>query len=238
METTHESAARSLCGEAPPLLLGLLLGYAFCARRSRPGSQPRHPASWQAPCCSFFRATASRGRAGADSGEPRYTSAIWRTGPSSSVSDRSGQDFPALGRSRARKCSASRLRPIRPFVWVEAVHGLTLVQTEMRLVAEEGRRALAHKAGRHAAEGRFIPLAPAGPRRPRHSARAAGAEAAAASAAAGPRRRACAAERRTATRGLYSLRYRYFTIDRADIKDKDFAAVELFRDANCTVPGN
>jgi len=30
------------------------------------------------------------------------------------------------------------------FVWVEAVHGLTLVQTEMRLVSEEeGRRALA-----------------------------------------------------------------------------------------------
>src|SRR5258706_7473117 len=49
------------------------------------------------------------------------------------------------------------------FVWVEAVHGLTVVQTEMRLVSEdEGRRALAQRRAVTPAEGRVIPLAPPG----------------------------------------------------------------------------
>jgi hypothetical protein len=47
------------------------------------------------------------------------------------------------------------------FVWLEAVHGLTLVQTEMRLVSEEeGRRALAQSRSVTLAQGRIIPLAP------------------------------------------------------------------------------
>src|SRR5258708_36127353 len=49
------------------------------------------------------------------------------------------------------------------FVWVEAVHGLTLVHTEMRLVSEdEGRRALAQSRAVTPAESRVIPLAPPG----------------------------------------------------------------------------
>src|SRR5882762_10394213 len=49
------------------------------------------------------------------------------------------------------------------FVWVEAFHGLTLVQTEIRLVSEEeGRRALAQSRAVTPAEGRVIPLAPPG----------------------------------------------------------------------------
>jgi hypothetical protein len=49
------------------------------------------------------------------------------------------------------------------FVWVEAVHGLTLVQTEMRLLSEEeGRRALAQSRAVTPAEDRIIPLAPPG----------------------------------------------------------------------------
>jgi hypothetical protein len=47
------------------------------------------------------------------------------------------------------------------FVWVEAFHGLTLVQTEMRLVSEEeGRRALAQSRSVTPAEGGVIPLVP------------------------------------------------------------------------------
>jgi hypothetical protein len=47
------------------------------------------------------------------------------------------------------------------FVWVEAFHGLTLVQTEMRLVSEEeGRPALAQSRAVTPAEGGVIPLTP------------------------------------------------------------------------------
>ena len=114
------------------------------------------------------------------------------------------------------------------FVWVEAVHGLTLVQTEMRLVSEEeGRRALAQSRAVTPAEGRIIPLAPPGaetaPQAPPLTL------------AAEP----AAAEPADATRGLY------FRFDigisqstGADIKDKDFAGSGIIcGDANCTVPG-
>jgi opacity protein-like surface antigen len=50
------------------------------------------------------------------------------------------------------------------FVWVEAVHGVTLVQTEMRLVSEdEGRRSLAQSRVVPLAQSGVIPLAPPSP---------------------------------------------------------------------------
>jgi len=129
------------------------------------------------------------------------------------------------------------------FVWVEAVHGLTVVQTEMRLVSEdEGRRALAQSRAVTPAEGRVIPLAPPGTEDRIIPLAPPGAEAApqappltlAAEPAA-----ADAAEPADATRGLY------FRFDigvsqstGADIKDKDFAGSRIIcGDANCTVPG-
>jgi opacity protein-like surface antigen len=114
------------------------------------------------------------------------------------------------------------------FVWVEAVHGLTLVQTEMRLVSEEeGRRALAQSRAATPAQDRVIPLAPPGAE--------AAPQAPPLTLAAEP----AAAEPADATRGLY------FRFDigvsqstGADIKDKDFAGSGIIcGDANCTVPG-
>jgi len=125
------------------------------------------------------------------------------------------------------------------FVWVEAVHGLTLVQTEMRLVSEEeGRRALAQSRAVTPAEDRVIPLAPPGAEDriiPLAPPGAEGAPQAPLTFAAEP----AAAEPADATRGLY------FRFDigvsqstGADIKDKDFAGSGIIcGDANCTVPG-
>jgi opacity protein-like surface antigen len=114
------------------------------------------------------------------------------------------------------------------FVWVEAVHGLTLVQTEMRLVSEEeGRRALAQSRVVTPAQGRVIPLAPPGLE--------AAPQALPLTLAGEP----AAAEPADASSGLY------FRVDigfsqstGADIKDKDFAGGAIIcGDANCTVPG-
>ena len=114
------------------------------------------------------------------------------------------------------------------FVWVEAVHGLTLVQTDMRLVSEEeGRRALAQSRVPTLVQGRVIPLAPPGLE--------AATRALSLTLAAGP----AAAEPADARSGLY------FRVDigfsqstGADIKDKDFAGSGIIcGDANCTVPG-
>ena len=117
------------------------------------------------------------------------------------------------------------------FVWVEAVHGLTLVQTEMRLVnEEEGRRALAQSRAVTPAEDRVIPLAPPGaeaaPQAPPLTL-------AAEPAAVEP------AEPADATRGLYfRLDVGFSQSTGADIKDKDFAGSGIIcGDANCTVPG-
>src|SRR5258708_39488614 len=125
------------------------------------------------------------------------------------------------------------------FVWVEAVHGLTLVHTEMRLVSEEeGRRALAQSRAVTPAEDRVIPLAPPGAEDRIIPLAPPGAEAAPQA----PRTfgaEPAAADPADATRGLY------FRFDvgvsqstGADIKDKDFAGSAIIcGDANCTVPG-
>jgi opacity protein-like surface antigen len=128
------------------------------------------------------------------------------------------------------------------FVWVEAVHGLSLVQTEMRLVSEEeGRRALERTRAVTPADGGVIPLAPPslgaappspGPAPP--SLEAAPLELPLTLAA-----EPVAAKPPDAMRGLY------FRLDiglsqstGADIKDKDFAGSGIIcGDANCTVPG-
>ena len=126
------------------------------------------------------------------------------------------------------------------FVWVEAVHGLTLVQTEMRLVSEEeGRRALAQSRAVTPAEGRVIPLAPPGAEDRVIPLAPPGAEAAPQALPLALAAEPAAAEPADATRGLY------FRFDigisqstGADIKDKDFAGSGIIcGDANCTVPG-
>jgi len=126
------------------------------------------------------------------------------------------------------------------FVWVEAVHGLTLVQTEMRLVSEEdGRRVLAQSRAVTPAEGRVIPLAPPGAEDRVIPLVPPGAEAAPQALPLTLAAEPAAAEPADATRGLY------FRFDigvsqstGADIKDKDFAGSAIIcGDANCTVPG-
>ena len=53
------------------------------------------------------------------------------------------------------------MTPLACPIFVEAFHGLTLVQTEMRLLSEEeGRRALAQSRAVTPAEGGVIPLVP------------------------------------------------------------------------------
>jgi opacity protein-like surface antigen len=114
------------------------------------------------------------------------------------------------------------------FIWVEAVHGLTLVQTEMRLVSEEeGRRALAQSRVATPAQDRVIPLAPPGAE--------AAPQALPLTLAAEP----VAAEPADATRGLYfRLDVGFSQSTGADIKDKNFAGSGIIcGDANCTVPG-
>ena len=126
------------------------------------------------------------------------------------------------------------------FVWVEAVHGLTLVQTEMRLVSEEeGRRALAQSRAVTPAQDRIIPLAPPGAEDRVIPLTPPGAEAAPQALPLTLAAEPAAAEPADATRGLY------FRFDvgisqstGADIKDKDFAGSGIIcGDANCTVPG-
>jgi opacity protein-like surface antigen len=121
------------------------------------------------------------------------------------------------------------------FVWVEAVHGLTLVQTEMRLVSEEeGRRALAQSRAVTPAEGRVIPLAPPSLGAAPPSLEAAPQELPLTLAA-----EPAAAEPADARSGLYfRLDIGFSQSTGADIKDKNFAGGPLIcGDANCTVPG-
>src|SRR5260221_11112539 len=101
---THESAARSLCGERRPLAR-CLLGAAFRAVRSRPGCAARHPALWQGAAVHFSERPRAERRAGAGSGE-RGTRRRSGGRDLPQCERRSGQDFPALGRSRARSLEA------------------------------------------------------------------------------------------------------------------------------------
>jgi len=182
----------------------------FLRRPLTPGCAARHPALWQGPAVHFSERPRAERRAGADTGT-RYTSAIWGRAVLSVSVDPAG--LPALGESRARNARLPDCAQSDLFRLVEAVLGLTLVQTEMRLVAKRRAAARSRKPCRHARGG------------PRHPSPPPGAEDRVIPLAAGrggraqrcrwPSPRAC----RGGTggrdeRAVLSLRYRYFTIDR------------------------